>query len=128
MNRKETKSSMSYDAHEIHHQENFQITNGEDYLFSLKNKDCVAYKIALRSLDIIKPLLKEKNRWLTIGDFTGFEAKYLIEQNQDVTASDLSDVFLKEAHKQKLIEKYAKINVEQIEIEEDGFDYLFCKQ
>ena len=120
------KSALSYDAHERIHQENFK--KGEDHLFYLKNRDCVTYKMTLRNLEILKPLLKEKNKWLTIGDYTGFEAKYLTGQNQDATASDISDVYLEEAFHQKLIEKYLKINVEHIDLKEDSFDYLFCKE
>ena len=30
-----------------------------------------------------------------IGDYTGFEAKYLSEKNQDATASDISDAYLR---------------------------------
>ena len=124
--KKEKQSALSHEAHERHHQDNF--IEKKDYLFTLKNKDCVAYMLALRNLEILQPLLKRKNKWLTIGDFTGFEAKYLSEQNQDATASDISDVYLREAHRQKLIENYAKINVEQIDIEEDRFDYLLCRE
>ena len=123
---KEKKSALSHDVHERHHQENF--IKGEDLLFYLKNRDCVTYKMMLRNLEILQPLLKEKNNWLTIGDFTGFEAKYLTGQNQDATASDISDVYLEEAFHQKLIEKYLKINVEHIDLKEDSFDYLFCKE
>ena len=122
----EKNSLKSYDAHERHIQDFFQEV--KERHFALRNKNCVSYKISLRYLDVLTPLLKEKNKWLTIGDHTGFEAKYLSEQNQDATASDISDVFLREAFEQQLIEKYKKINVEQIEIEEDGFDYLLCKE
>ena len=88
---KEKKSARSYDAHEQHIQAIFN--KGEDRLFILRNKNCVAYMMGVRPLEILSPLLKEKNKWLTIGDHTGFEAKYLAEQNQDATASDLSDVY-----------------------------------
>ena len=123
---KEKKSSMSYEAHEQHIEDIF--AKGEDRLLVLRNTNCVAYKMSIRNLEILKPLLREKNKWLTIGDHTGFEAKYLTENNQDATASDISDAFLREAVEQKLIKKYKKINVEQIDIEEDGFDYLICKE
>ena len=127
MIRKENKATQSHDAHERHHRDNF-LKEKDASLFLHRNKDCVAYKMIRRNLDFLQPLLKEKNKWLTIGDYTGFEAQYLIEQNQDATASDISDVFLKEAFEQNLIGKYKKINVERIDIEEDDFDYLFCKE
>jgi len=126
MIRKETQSTHSHDAHEQHHIDSFQ--KGEDHFFIHRNKDCVEYKILLHQLEILRPLFKEKNKWLTIGDYSGLEAKYLTEQSQDVTASDISDIYLEAAYKQNFIKKYAKINVEQIEIEENGYDYLFCKE
>ena len=79
MNRKEKRSTLSHNAHELHHQENF--LKGEDHLYVLRNKDCVAYKLLLRNLDILQPLLRERNKWLTIGDFTGSEAHFLGENN-----------------------------------------------
>lgn len=53
---------------------------------------------------------------------------YLTEQGQKAMASDISDIFLKEAHRLKLIDAYDRINVEQIEYEEDTFDYVLCKE
>jgi ubiquinone/menaquinone biosynthesis C-methylase UbiE len=118
----------SYEAHDRYRQENFLKEDNEDHFFLLKNKDCVWYKMTIRNLEIFKPLFKEKNKWLTIGDYNGFEAKYLSEQNQDATASDISDVYLKASHNHQLIDKYAKINVECIEYAENDFDYVFCKE
>ena len=37
-------------------------------------------------------------------------------------------MYLKEAFSQGFIKKYTIINVEQIEVEEDGYDFLFCKE
>ena len=125
--KKEKKSTIYHDAHERNHQDSF-LKKDNDYFFTLKNKDCVAYKMGLRYLEIIQPLLKESNTWLTIGDCYGFEAKYLIEQNQNAVASNISDMFLKEANEQSLINDYMKINVENIDLEEDSFDYLLCKE
>ena len=123
---KEKKSTMSHDAHERHHLENH--SKGIDQLSSHTNTDCVSYKIKIQNLDVLLPLLKEKNDWLTIGDYTGFEAKYLTEHNQRATASDISDVFLKEAYEQNLIENYKKYNVEHIDCDEDSYDYSICKE
>ena len=126
MSRKEAKSTQVHNAHEQHHING--LLTRKDPFFVLKNKDCVAYKTLLSQLENLRPLLKEKNKWLTIGDYIGFEAKYLIEQNQQATASDISDVFLEVAHQQNLIGAYTKVNVEDIDFEENHFDYLFCKE
>jgi len=122
----EKMSTLSHEAHEHHHIENHQSEC--DCLQLLKNTDCVSYRIAIRHLDSLLPLLKEKNRWLTIGDYTGFEAKYLTEHNQDATASDISDVYLKDAYDLGLIKNYKKINVEHIDCEENSYDYLICQE
>ena len=53
---------------------------------------------------------------------------YLAEKGQDAIASDISDVFLKEAYRLRLIGAYDCINVEQISYEENSFDYLLCKE
>ena len=126
MTQKETKSALNHNAQEQYLIDSFQ--KGEDRLYLHRNKDCVAYKILLDQLDVLQPLLKEKNKWLTIGDYLGIEAQYFTEKNQDVTASDISDAYLEAAYKQNFIKKYLKINVEQIDIEENGYDYLFCKE
>jgi len=99
----------------------------DERIFTLKNTDCVAYKMNIRSLETLTPLFNN-NTWLTIGDYTGFEAKYLIEHEQTVTASDISDVFLKEVHEEGLIEDYKKINAENIDLDENSFDYVSCKE
>ena len=81
-----------------------------------------------RPLDILKPLLKQKNTWLTIGDYNGFEAQYFKEHNQSVVASDISDAFLKEAKKEGFIEEFKKLNVEHLDLSENSFDYLSCRE
>jgi len=96
--------------------------------FLSKNKDCVGYLINTRTLKILDPLLKNNNTWLTVGDYNGFEAQYFGEHNQTVTASDISDMFLKEAKKEGFIKEYRKENVEQLSFSEDSFDYVSCRE
>lgn len=116
----------SHIAHEKHM--NDLINEKDKRLFLLKNKDCVSYKINIRTLEILKPILKTKNTWLTIGDYNGFEAKYFYEHNQSVIASDISDAFLKEAKAENLIIEYRKENVEHLNFNEDSFDYVSCRE
>ncbi|MCL6495145.1 MAG: methyltransferase domain-containing protein [Ignavibacterium sp.] len=82
----------------------------------------------LSPFEVLNPFLEIKNSWLTIGDYTGFEANYLLKHNQDATASDISDAFLAEANKRNLIEKYLKINAEKIDLPDNSYDYLVCKE
>lgn len=119
-------ATRSYEAHTSHHEKNY--VQRLDYLYATRNPGSLAHKMLSRTLSILHPLLKERHNWLTIGDFTGFEAKYLTDHNQKSVASDISDVYLKDAYQQNLIEAYSKVNVEQIHYEEDSFDYLLCKE
>ncbi|MFC2121179.1 class I SAM-dependent methyltransferase [Bacteroidota bacterium] len=97
-------------------------------MHTLRTKDSIAYLLNARTLDILKPLLKKKNTWLTIGDYNGFEAKYLKEHNQLVTASDISSAFLNEAKSEGFIDDFRKENVENISLKEDSIDYLSCRE
>ena len=124
--RREEYSARSYVAHAAHHEANF--AKGEDHLYAMTHPDSLSHKILCRVYDVFHSLLKESCSWLTIGDFTGVEAMYLTEQGQKAMASDISDVYIKEAHRLKLIDAYDRINVEQIEYGEDAFDYVLCKE
>ena len=124
---REDKNAMwSYEAHMSHHKKHFE--EGQDYLYTLRNPKSLARRTLCRVYDVFHSLLKESCSWLTIGDFTGVEAMYLTEQGQKAMASDISDVYIKEAHRLKLIDAYDRINVEQIEYGEDAFDYVLCKE
>lgn len=124
---REDKNAMwSYEAHMSHHKKHFE--EGLDYLYALRNPKSLARRTLCRVYDVFHSLLKESCSWLTIGDFTGVEAMYLTEQGQKAMASDISDVYIKEAHRLKLIDAYDRINVEQIEYGEDAFDYVLCKE
>jgi hypothetical protein len=124
---REDKNAMwSYEAHMSHHKKHFE--EGLDYLYALRNPKSLERRTLCRVYDVFHSLLKESCSWLTIGDFTGVEAMYLTEQSQKAMASDISDVYIKEAHRLKLIDAYDRINVEQIEYGEDAFDYVLCKE
>ena len=112
------------------HSENLksQIHEKDDRFSQIKNKDCIAYKNTKRTVDIIEPFTKESKKWLTIGDYIGLEANYLLGKNQDVIASDISEIFLKEAKNEGLIKEYSIVNVEKIHFQDNEFDYVFCKE
>lgn len=120
------KTDLSYSAHKK--QTESLLDEKEERLFTMKNNDCVAYKLNERTLNVTKPFLQTKNTWLTIGDYVGYEASYFLKNNQDVTASNLSDVFLRESAKENLIGKFEAVNVEKIQFEDNSFDYVFCKE
>jgi hypothetical protein len=67
--------------------------------------------------------LKDKATWLTVGDYNGFEAKYLSEHSQDVVASDISNGFLKAAQEEGFIQKISQENIEKLSFKNDAFNY-----
>ena len=117
------KSHIAHEQHMIN-----LINEKEKRFFTLRNKDCVGYILNIRTLEILKPLLDEKHTWITIGDYNGFEAQYFQEHNQSVIASDISDVFLKEAKAEGLIEEYLKENVEHLSLNDNSIDYVSCRE
>lgn len=125
-------SNLEKNAAKLHqfHAKNIDnlIVQRDERFFVLKNKDCVGYKLNIRTLDLLTPLLKTKNTWLTIGDYNGFEAQYFSEKNQDVLATDISGTFLKEAYNQNLINRFQVENVEYLSFKEDSFDYVSCRE
>ncbi len=119
-------ASLSHQAHEQHLKD--LAHEAEKRLFHIKHQDCAQYQLVLQALLQIHPFLSQKSTWLTIGDYNGLEANFLENQGQEVLASDISDTFLKAAHKEGLIQKYSKLNVEKLDASDASFDYVFCKE
>lgn len=117
---------LSYKAHKNNLKS--KIDENDERLMHIKNKNCISYQLKKRTLDSLKPFLNSRDEWLTVGDYNGLEANYLIENGQKVIASDLTDVFLKEAKNDKLINDYKIINVENIDYPDNSFDYTICKE
>ena len=82
------------------------VSEKEQVLFPIKNQNCAAYKLTTEPLEFLTPFLNTDKTWLTIGDYSGLEANFLLQRNQDVIASDLSDAMLKEAKSEGLIKEY----------------------
>ena len=102
--------------------------NKEQLFFPIKNPDCAAYRLTAAPLKYLEPFLDPNRVWLTVGDYSGFEANYLLRKGQHVTASDISDAVLREAKAEGLIQDYSKQNVEQLTFEDGSFDYVMCKE
>jgi ubiquinone/menaquinone biosynthesis C-methylase UbiE len=119
----------SFESQKINVEKILQNSKNDEFVFAFKNKDCFLYNIRQRTLNgALKPFLINKNNWLTVGDYNGVEANFLIENGQNITASDLSDAVLTEVSKQKYISAYKAINVENITFDDNSFDYVFCKE
>jgi hypothetical protein len=117
----------SHDAQKAH-LEKLAEKSVENFLFILKNRDCFALQIQHRTLSLLNPFLIKKCNWLTIGDYNGIEANFLKDNGQNATASDISDSFLTEIHKQGFISEYKIVNVENIPFDDNSYDYVFCRE
>ena len=104
------------------------VSEKEQVLFHIKNQNCAAYKLFSEPLEFLTPFYDAAKIWLTVGDYSGLEANYLLKRNQNVIASDLSDAMLKEANSEGLIKDYSKQNVERLTYNDNYFDYVVCKE
>jgi len=100
----------------------------EQMLFHIKNQNCAAYKLISEPLEFLTPFFDTTKTWLTVGDYNGLEANYLLQRNQNVIASDLSDAILKEVKSEGLIKEFSKQNVERLAYNDNSFDYVICKE
>ena len=107
---------------------NLSLKERELRLSHIKNKNNETYKKTIFPLQILDIFLESKNDWLTVGDYNGLEANYLLQRGQNVTASDISDAFLKEAKLEGLISDFSKQNAEKLSFKDNSFDYVMCKE
>ena len=117
---------LSYKAHK----DNWKnlISEKEERLYYKDKKDSITYNLTIRPLKLLEPFFSKKNKWLTIGDYNGLEANFLMVNNQSAIASDIDDTFLKEAYKSNLIKEYDTINSEKIHLQDNSVDYILCKE
>lgn len=77
----------------------------------------------------IEALVSSNDKWLTVGDCRfASDAVWLKSHGASVSASDIQDVSLKHAHELGLIDDYKILNMESLNIEDDAYDYIFCKE
>ena len=104
------------------------VSEKEQRLFHIKNKDCAIYRLMAEPLKQLDLFLEPGKSWLTVADYNGLEANYLLGMGQNVVASDLSDALLREANAEGLIKEYSKQNVERLTFGNGSFDYVMCKE
>jgi SAM-dependent methyltransferase len=67
--------------------------------------------------------------WLTVGDGRyGSDAHYLNSRGAEATASDISDVLLREGQAMGYIPRFSKENAEALSFPDDAFDFVLCKE
>ncbi len=113
---------LSYQLHEN------QYNIKGNSLERLSDKESIDFWRHNRMYSILNPLLTKNESWLTVGDGLGTDANWLIDHGISATATDISDSALKKAHQEGYINDYKKINAEQIDIIDDSYDYILCKE
>ncbi len=82
-----------------------------------------------RMLIKILPFIKDGNEWLTIGDGRyGTDANFIIKNGGKAHATDISDKLLKIGHEKGFIRDFSQQNAENLNFEDNSFDYLLIKE
>jgi len=77
----------------------------------------------------IDPLLECKAQtWLTVGDPYGFDAEYILRQDNDALATDLNTDMLKVAFNEGIVTAFSAENAERLSFEDNRFDFVLCKE
>jgi len=119
----ENFKDISYEAHEAHY------LNSLDHIDRLKNKESIDYWRHNQMYQTLLPLLSDKSsNWLTVGDGVGTDANWLLEYNENVVCSDISDVLLKKSKERGYIKEFSKENAEKLSYSDSSFDYVLCKE
>lgn len=126
------KIEKSHKAHSTWYDEQYDTEKAkmdaiEQWRFDQKNNTINKW-LQHRYLNLIDSFTFQKRRWLTVGDPYGFDAHYLQEKNQEVTASDIAGTFFPLVKKEKIIEKYSVENAECLSFQDNSFDYILCKE
>lgn len=120
----------SYRQHEAHYEAAKSRGAAEGLESVFATTTAVAWQHnRLRST--IAALLKHfpRSQWLTVGDGRyGCDAHYLEQSGVKALATDISDVFLKEAAEAGYIKDFGKENAEALSFADEQFDFVFCKE
>ena len=83
----------------------------------------------LRMLEFSSCFKDSDLTWLTIGDHFGHDALLIKEHgNKHVTPSSLNIIQLLNARNSSLIDNFLCINAEKIELPDNSFDFIVCKE
>lgn len=96
--------------------------------FYINQKDTVLYWRHVKSFDFLKPVLTEKNSWLTVGDCFGSDAEFIASKGQEVIASDLDDTGLIAAKEIGFISSFTQQNAEKMSLADNAYDYILCSE
>lgn len=121
----------SYRRHDEHYLQYALGEPGHEHARTWLEEDNVDAWRQLRMYRCLDPLLEAwpRSRWLTVGDGRfGNDAQYLLSKGVHAVATDISDVLLKEAHKEGLLEEFSRQNAESLTFGDAEFDFVLCKE
>ena len=126
----EAKHNMAALFNSIEHKY-LQETNHviDDLSFEEYTEHTVSGWRQLRMIDFASSFKSETDHWLTIGDYYGYDTVRLNKLGvHQVTPSNLTTHALKINKSKGLIPDYLEINAEKIDLPDNSFDYVMCKE
>lgn len=122
----------SYELHEKWYNEKFPTPEAKSaYFKKSRYEDTTSIGSWLQRLffDCLNPLLKNKDqKWLTVGDAYGFDARYILNNGNQATATDLNTDFLSIAHQEGIVNDFRSENAEKLSFEDNTYDFVLCKE
>ncbi|WP_338235573.1 class I SAM-dependent methyltransferase [Persicobacter diffluens] len=124
MNTNEMNAQESYQKHALHLQE--RVKSAQFW-----EERSVNDWRAERLYGALDPIIQSDKSasWLTVGDGYGADAHYLLKSGViEVLASDIEDSILSLAKASGRIKQYAALNAEAIDLEDNAYDFVLCKE
>lgn len=122
----------TYDNHPEHWKEILNDKNKFKFSLSWQRNDTLDSWRHNRMRAISIPLIKyfKNANWLTVGDGRyGNDGNFLKRNGaKKVHCSDISNELLKIAFKNNFIDDYSEQNAENLDFEDNSFDFIFCKE
>lgn len=120
---------ISYDKHDKDYDGYLNDKDKSKIADSWLNIKTLDYWRHERMLNLIKPFIKNNDKWLTIGDGRyGAESAWLNRNGVISHATDMHTKLLEVAHKKGYIDYYSKQNAESLEFKDESFDYVLIKE
>lgn len=118
-----------YDKHDKDYDEYLVDKDRSKIAESWLNTKTLDYWRHERMLNLIKPFIQQKDKWLTIGDGRyGSECAWLKNKGVSCHASDMHTNLLEIAYKKGYIDTFSKQNAESLTFNDESFDYVLIKE
>lgn len=124
-------NTVSYEKHDANYCDYACGGQKADLARTWFNKHTVDAWLHQRMYSGIDPVLTlfPESRWLTVGDGRyGTDAHYILSKGGEATATDISDVLLKEGASAGFIKTFQKENAESLSFPDRSFDFVLCKE